>query len=48
LTSLIQFVYIDPHDNLAIVKTSANDGFWDDTKERETYAVFEAIAAALR
>lgn len=43
-----QFIYIDPHDNIVIVKTSANDGFWDDAKERETYAAFEAIVAALK
>lgn len=43
-----QFIYIAPHDNVVIVKTSANDGFWDDARERETYAAFEAITAALR
>ncbi len=43
-----QFIFIAPHDNVVIVKTSANDGFWDDAKERETYAAFEAIVAALK
>lgn len=43
-----RFIYADPRDNLVIVKPSANDGFWDHMKEAETYAAFDAIAAALR
>lgn len=43
-----QFIYIVPHDHVVIVKTSANDGYWDDARERETYAAFDAIVAALR
>jgi len=43
-----QFICVRPHDNMVIVKTSANDEFWDDEKEMQTYAAFDAIAAALK
>ncbi len=43
-----QFLYVNPRDNLVIVKTSAFDTDWDDELESETYAAFGAIAAALR
>lgn len=43
-----QFIYVRPSDKMVIVKTSANDEFWDDEKEMQTYAAFDAIAAALK
>ncbi len=43
-----QLIYINPRENLVIVKTSADDSFWDDEREAETYAAFDAIAVALR
>jgi len=43
-----QFIYVRPRDKMVIVKTSANDEFWDDEKEMQSYAAFDAIAAALK
>ncbi len=42
-----QFIYVNPRENMVIVKTSANDGFWDQEKEPEIYAAYDAIASAL-
>ncbi len=43
-----QFIYVNPADNLVIVKTSAADRPWDPEFEGQTYAAFWAIAAALQ
>ncbi len=42
-----QFIYVNPLENVVIVKTNANDGFWDPNKESEIYAAYDAIASAL-
>ena len=42
-----QFIYVNPRENVVIVKTSANDGFWDPDKESEIYAAYDAITLAL-
>ncbi|HEY9156314.1 hypothetical protein [Candidatus Binatus sp.] len=42
-----QFIYVNPRENVVIVKTSANDGFWDPAKESEIYAAYDAITSAL-
>jgi hypothetical protein len=38
---------VNPRENVVIVKTSANDGFWDPGKESEIYAAYDAITSAL-
>jgi CubicO group peptidase (beta-lactamase class C family) len=43
-----QFIYVNPKENLVIVKTSASDRPWDAALEAQTYASFDAIAASLR
>ena len=43
-----QFIFVNPADNLVIVKTSAFDRPWDPDFEAQTYAAFWAIAAALQ
>jgi CubicO group peptidase (beta-lactamase class C family) len=43
-----QFIFVNPKEDLVIVKTSAFDRPWDPTVESQTYAAFWAIAAALR
>jgi CubicO group peptidase (beta-lactamase class C family) len=43
-----QYVYVRPADNMVIVKTTAFDDFWNDEVEKETYAVFDAIASAAK
>jgi CubicO group peptidase (beta-lactamase class C family) len=43
-----QFIFVNPKENLVIVKTSAFDRPWDPPLEAQTYAAFRAIAAALR
>ncbi len=43
-----QFVMVDPVENLVVVKLSSWAHAWDDAKEAETYALFEAIGAALK
>ncbi len=42
-----QFIFVNPKENLVIVKTSAFDHPWDPDFEGQTYATFWAIAAAL-
>jgi hypothetical protein len=42
-----QFIFVNPKDNLVIVKTSAYDRPWDPDFEGQTYAAFWAIGAAL-
>jgi CubicO group peptidase (beta-lactamase class C family) len=42
-----QFIFVNPKENLVIVKTSAADRPWDADLEGQTYAAFWAIAAAL-
>ncbi len=42
-----QFIFVNPKENLVIVKTSAFDRPWDRDLEGQTYAAFWAIAAAL-
>ncbi|MGH7949249.1 MAG: serine hydrolase, partial [Candidatus Binataceae bacterium] len=42
-----QFIYVNPKEQLVIVKTSAFDNFWDDKAEAETFAAFRAIGAYL-
>jgi CubicO group peptidase (beta-lactamase class C family) len=43
-----QFIFVNPKENLVIVKTSAYDRPWDPDFEGQTYAAFWAIARALR
>ena len=43
-----QFVLVDPVENLVMVKLSSWGHAWEDAKEAETYALFEAVAAALK
>jgi CubicO group peptidase (beta-lactamase class C family) len=43
-----QFIFVDPKEDLVIVKTSAFDRPWDLSVEGQTYAAFWAIVAALR
>jgi len=43
-----QFIFVNPKENLVIVKTSAFDRPWDPSLEAQTYAAFHAIAASLR
>jgi len=43
-----QFIYVDPKENLVIVKTSAFDRPWDAALEGQTYAAFHATATSLR
>jgi CubicO group peptidase (beta-lactamase class C family) len=42
-----QFLYVNPSENLVIVKTSALDNYWDASLEYETWAAYAAIAQAL-
>jgi CubicO group peptidase (beta-lactamase class C family) len=42
-----QFIFVNPKENLVIVKTSAADRPWDADLEGQTYAAFWAIADAL-
>lgn len=41
-----QFLYVNPAARLVIAMTSAWPDFWDDGLETETYALFDALAAA--
>jgi CubicO group peptidase (beta-lactamase class C family) len=43
-----QFLYVNPSQNLVIVMVNAWPKYWDDSLEIETYAVFDALEAALR
>jgi CubicO group peptidase (beta-lactamase class C family) len=43
-----QFIFVDPKEDLVIVKTSAFDRPWDASIEGQIYAAFWAIAAALK
>jgi CubicO group peptidase (beta-lactamase class C family) len=43
-----QFIFVNPKENLVIVKTSAYDRAWDPDMEGQIYAAYWAIAAALR
>jgi CubicO group peptidase (beta-lactamase class C family) len=43
-----QFIFVDPKEDLVIVKTSAFDRPWDASMEGQIYAAFWAIAAALK
>jgi CubicO group peptidase (beta-lactamase class C family) len=43
-----QFIYVEPRENLVIVKTSAFDDFWDDKLEAEQWAAYRAVGNALR
>jgi CubicO group peptidase (beta-lactamase class C family) len=43
-----QFIFVNPKENLVIVKTSAYDRPWDADFEGQTYTAFWAIAGALR
>lgn len=43
-----QFIFVDPKEDLVIVKTGACDRAWDATFEGQTYAAFRAVAASLR
>ena len=43
-----QFVLVDPVENLVMVKLSSWAHAWEDPKEAETYALFEAVAAAVK
>jgi CubicO group peptidase (beta-lactamase class C family) len=43
-----QFIFVNPKENLVIVKSSAYDHAWDPDLEGQTYAAFWAIGAALR
>jgi CubicO group peptidase (beta-lactamase class C family) len=43
-----QFIFVNPKENLVIVKTSAFDRPWDPDIEGQTYEAFWCIAAALR
>jgi CubicO group peptidase (beta-lactamase class C family) len=42
-----QFIYIEPRENLVIVKTSAFDDFWDDKLEAEQWVAYQAVGNAL-
>ncbi|HVN28835.1 MAG TPA: serine hydrolase, partial [Candidatus Binataceae bacterium] len=43
-----QYIFVNPKDDLVIVKTSAFDRPWDLSIEAQTYAAFWAVAAALK
>ena len=43
-----QFIFVNPKENLVIVKTSAYDRPWSADLEGQTYSAFWAIGAALR
>ena len=43
-----QFIFVNPKENLVIVKTSALDRAWDPLLEAQTYAAFWAIGIALK
>jgi CubicO group peptidase (beta-lactamase class C family) len=43
-----QFLYINPSENIVIVKTSAWPVAWDDNKEIETYSLFQSIEEFLK
>ena len=43
-----QFVLVDPTENVVMVKLSGWTRAWEDKKEAETYALFEAVTAALK
>ena len=43
-----QFIYVNPADNMVIVKTSAFPTVWNNNLELEIYAAFDAIREALR
>jgi CubicO group peptidase (beta-lactamase class C family) len=43
-----QFVLVDPVEHLVVVKLSSWKHAWEDRKEAETYALFDAIATAVR
>src|SRR5712672_1140534 len=43
-----QFIYVEPRENLVIVKTSAFDDFWDDKLEAEQWAAYRAVGNALQ
>lgn len=43
-----QFVLVDPVEHLVVVKLSSWKRAWEDDKEAETYAFFDAVAAAVR
>lgn len=41
-----QFLYVNPATHIVIAMMAAWPDFWDDTLEMQTYAVFDAFAAA--
>jgi CubicO group peptidase (beta-lactamase class C family) len=43
-----QFILVDPVEKLVVVKLSSWLHAWEDRKEAETYAFFEAVADAVR
>ena len=43
-----QFVLVDPTETVVMVKLSSWAHAWEDKKEAETYALFEAVTAALK
>jgi len=43
-----QFILVDPAQKLVVVKLSSWRHAWEDKKEAETYAFFEAVADAVR
>jgi CubicO group peptidase (beta-lactamase class C family) len=43
-----QFVLVDPVEHVVMVKLSSWAHAWEDAKEAETYALFAAVAEALR
>ena len=43
-----QLLMVDPSLDLVVVKTSAWPVAWDDAKEKESYAFFEAVRERLR
>ena len=43
-----QFVMVDPVEKLVVVKLSSWPEAWDESKESETYALFDAVSRATR
>ena len=43
-----QFVLVDPVEHVVMVKLSSWAHAWEETKEAETYALFEAVTAAFK
>jgi CubicO group peptidase (beta-lactamase class C family) len=43
-----QFILVDPMEHVVVVKLSSWQHAWEDAKEAETYAFFDAVTAALQ